>query len=74
MTDYTTAFHDRFGATDPRGLTAPLRAELRREVVEAVRGGMAQIEASRRFGVSRRTVGNWVRAEQDQSRCSSGPR
>jgi transposase len=70
MSDYTTAFRDRFGAADPRGLTAQLRVELRREVVAAVRGGMAQIEASRRFGVSRRTVGNWVRAAEE-SRLSS---
>jgi transposase len=54
----------RGGAPDARSLSPQARAELRREVVVAVRGGMTRLEAARRFGVSRRTVGIWMRAYQ----------
>ncbi|WP_189209822.1 helix-turn-helix domain-containing protein [Actinokineospora fastidiosa] len=35
--------------------------DLRRRVVASVESGLAQVEAARRFGVSRQTVGVWVR-------------
>jgi transposase len=50
------------GAPDARSLSPQARAELRREVILAVRGGMTRLEAARRFGVSRRTVGSWMQA------------
>lgn|GEM_PF-2188533 len=49
-------------AHDIRSLSPQARAGVRREVVLAVRDGMTRLEAARRFGVSRRTVGVWVRA------------
>ncbi|MFC5290986.1 helix-turn-helix domain-containing protein [Actinokineospora guangxiensis] len=46
---------------DARGLPAEVLGHLRRQVVAAVEAGIAQVEAARRFGVSRQTVGLWVR-------------
>jgi transposase len=51
----------RVGVRDARSLPAAARDQLRREVVLAVRDGMTRLEAARRFGVSRRTVGIWSR-------------
>ena len=46
---------------DARGLPAEVLGDLRRRVVAAVESGLAQTEAARVFGVSRQTVGVWVR-------------
>lgn len=48
-------------AGDARGLSADVLGDLRRQVVSSVESGLAQVEAARRFGVSRQTVGLWVR-------------
>jgi transposase len=54
----------RVEAAGRRSLPAAARDQLRREVVIAVRDGMTRLEAARRFGVSRRTVGIWTRTFQ----------
>ncbi|HEX3612524.1 MAG TPA: hypothetical protein VHU88_12630 [Sporichthyaceae bacterium] len=64
MTEQFEVLIHRFGAPDARSLSPQARADLRRDVVVAVRGGMSRLEASRRYSVSRRTVGIWVRAYQ----------
>ncbi|MBC6448048.1 helix-turn-helix domain-containing protein [Actinokineospora xionganensis] len=51
---------------DPRALPANVLADLRRRVVAAVEAGMAQVDAARLFGVSRQTVGLWVREYRDR--------
>ncbi|SDJ27642.1 Transposase [Actinokineospora alba] len=51
---------------DPRALPANVLADLRRRVVAAVETGMAQVDAARLFGVSRQTVGLWVREYRDR--------
>ncbi|MGW5052912.1 helix-turn-helix domain-containing protein [Actinokineospora sp. NPDC004072] len=48
-------------ARDARRLPADILGDLRRRVVASVESGVAQVEAARRFGVSRQTVGVWVR-------------
>jgi transposase len=45
---------------DARKLNAATQGHLRRSVVQAVRGGMSQTEASRVFGASLRAVNKWV--------------
>lgn len=47
---------------DARGLPAGALERLRRQVVEAVEAGTPQMQAAFLFGVSRRSVGEWVRA------------
>jgi transposase-like protein len=64
MIDHTSGVLNLFGAPDARSLSPRARVELRREVIVAVLGGLTQLEAARRFGVSRRTVGIWTRAYQ----------
>ncbi|HVK19761.1 MAG TPA: helix-turn-helix domain-containing protein [Actinokineospora sp.] len=51
--------------TDSRALSADVLADLRRRVVAAVASGVAQVEVARLFGVSRQTVGAWVREYRD---------
>lgn len=51
---------------DPRALPGNVLADLRRRVVAAVESGMAQVDAARLFGVSRQTVGLWVREYRDR--------
>jgi transposase len=51
---------------DARFLSLRAQEDLRRRVVIAVRGGMYQAEAARSFGVSRKSVNNWMK------RCRSG--
>ncbi|SDD76163.1 helix-turn-helix domain-containing protein [Actinokineospora iranica] len=48
-------------AGDARGLSSDALVELRKRVVAAVEAGTAQVEVARLFGVSRQTVGVWVR-------------
>jgi len=38
---------------------------LRRQVLQAVRGGMAQTEAARTFGASLRAVSKWMRLDRE---------
>jgi transposase len=58
----TTESRDVLGANDARSLPPDAQAELRRRVVAAVVEGMSQQRAARKFNVSRRSVGVWVRA------------
>lgn len=46
---------------DARSLPAEALVDLRRRVVSAVEAGTPQVEVARLFGVSRQTVGAWVR-------------
>jgi transposase len=64
VTDNPPALLIGRAATDPRRLPPVARAELRREVLVAVRDGLTRREAARRFGVSRRTIGVWIRTYQ----------
>ncbi|WP_020667778.1 helix-turn-helix domain-containing protein [Amycolatopsis nigrescens] len=50
--------------TDARSLSADALEALRRRAVAAVESGMSQVEAARLYGVSRKTVGVWVRAHR----------
>lgn len=50
---------------DARRLPPPVQEDLRRRVVAAVEGGLSQARAAQEFGVSRRSVGIWVRAHRD---------
>jgi transposase len=50
--------------TDARRLSPEVQEDLRRRVVAAVDGGLTQLEAARVFGVSRRAVGVWIRAQR----------
>lgn len=58
---------------DARGLPANVLGDLRRQVVAAVESGLAQVEAARRFGVSRQTVGVWVRDYRDRGEGAFRP-
>jgi transposase len=51
--------------SDARTLSAATLEELRRRAVAAVESGVPQVEVARLFGVSRQTVGSWVRAYRD---------
>ncbi|MGQ0843189.1 MAG: helix-turn-helix domain-containing protein, partial [Sporichthyaceae bacterium] len=51
-------------AMDARRLPPQVQEDLRRRVVAAVEGGMSQLTAAQAFGVSRRAVGTWVRANR----------
>ena len=48
------------GRPDARKLDIGTQTNLRRTVVQAVRGGMRQTEASNVFGVSLRAVSKWM--------------
>jgi transposase len=41
--------------------------QLRRRAVQAVRDGMSQLEAARIFGVTRQTVGVWIKRARNRS-------
>jgi transposase len=49
-------------AGDARGLPTDALVDLRKRVVAAVEAGASQAQVARLFGVSRQTVGAWVRA------------
>lgn len=52
---------------DARSLPAAAQEQLRRRAVQAVRDGMSQVEAARIFGVTRQTVGTWVKRAGNRS-------
>ncbi len=47
--------------TDFRSLPPEAQEEIRRKTIQAVLGGMTQIEAAKLFGVTRQAVGGWVK-------------
>lgn len=49
---------------DARTLGAAAQQLLRRQVVQAVRGGMTQTAAARTYGASLRAVSHWVRLDR----------
>ena len=51
--------------TDTRTLESAALHLLRRQVVQAVRGGMSQTEAARTFGASLRAVSKWRRLDRE---------
>ena len=51
--------------TDTRKLDGATQAHLRKLVVKAVRGGMAQTEAAATYGVSLRAVSKWMKLSRD---------
>jgi transposase len=52
---------------DARSLSSVTQEELRRRAVQAVRGGMTQLEAARIFGITRQTVGLWMKKSRNRS-------
>lgn len=59
---------------DARSLSPEALEELRRRAVAAVESGVSQSEVARLLGVSRKTVGSWVRAFRDAGEQSFRPR
>ena len=53
------------GRTDARTLESAALHLLRRQVVQAVRGGMSQTDAARTFGASLRAVSKWRRLDRE---------
>jgi len=52
---------------DARSLPPAAQEQLRRRAVQAVRDGMTQLEAARIFGVTRQTIGVWVKKVGNKS-------
>jgi transposase len=52
---------------DARSLPSAAQEQLRRRAVQAVREGMTQLEAARIFGVTRQTIGVWVKKVGNKS-------
>lgn len=44
-------------------MSKPIDPKLRNEIVAAVKGGMAQTEAGRLYGVSSKTINTWCRTD-----------
>lgn len=61
---------------DARKLSPQAQEDLRRRVVEAVKGGLSQAEAARTFLVSRQSVNAWMKAvrKDGQDALASGKR
>ncbi|NKQ57448.1 helix-turn-helix domain-containing protein [Amycolatopsis sp. K13G38] len=62
------------GSAGARSLPADALERLRRQAVSAVESGMPQSHVARLFGVSRKTVGNWMRAYQANGELAFRPR
>jgi transposase len=52
---------------DARSLSPAAQEQLRRRAAQAVRDGMTQLEAARIFGVTRQTVGVWIKRARNRS-------
>lgn len=52
-------------SSDARRLPPEAQEHLRRQVIDAVQGGITQAEAARRYGVSREAVRLWMRRVED---------
>jgi transposase len=59
---------------DARSLSAEALETLRRRAVAAVESGVSRAEVARLFGVSRKTVGAWVSAYQQQGEDAFRPK
>lgn len=44
-------------------MSKPIDSQLRQEIMNAVKSGMTQLEASRLYGVSSKTISNWCRQD-----------
>jgi transposase len=62
------------GVLDGRKLSAGALEEMRRRAVDAVESGVPQVDVARIFGVSRQTVGNWVRIYRSKGEEALRPR
>jgi len=60
-------------AGDARGLPTDALIDLRKRVVAAVEAGASQAQVARLFGVSRQTVGAWVRAYRNRGDSAFRP-
>src|ERR1700738_690593 len=58
---------------DTRSLPAAALEDLRRRAVAAVESGRSQVEVARLLGVSRKTVGVWVRAYRSSGEAAFPP-
>jgi len=59
---------------DARSLKPDAQAALRRRAVDAVAGGMTQIEAAKVFGVTRQAVGKWMQVWRQGGQRALAPR
>jgi transposase len=62
------------GAAGARSLPADALERIRRQAVAAVESGVSQSRVAQLFGVSRRSVGTWVRAYQVSGEAALRPR
>lgn len=62
------------GSTGARSLRPEALERLRRQAVAAVESGLPQSHVARNFGVSRKTVGNWMRAYEAAGESAFRPR
>lgn len=64
----------RMTTVDVRSLPGDAVVGLRRQAVAAVASGMSQIQVAQVLGVSRKTVGAWVRSYREHGEASLPPR
>lgn len=69
-----TMYLDQKSTAGARSLPADALEKLRRQAVAAVESGMPQSHVARLFGVSRKTVGNWMRAYHADGEVAFRPR
>jgi transposase len=62
------------GAAGARSLPADALERIRRQAVAAVESGIPQARVAQLFGVSRKSVGNWVRVYQARGEAALRPR
>lgn len=62
------------GAAGARSLPADALERIRRQAVAAVESGISQSRVADLFGVSRKSVGSWVRAYQTRGEAALRPR
>jgi transposase len=66
--------HRDLGGADARSLPADALERIRRQAVAAVESGVSQSRAAQLFGVSRKSVGTWVRVYQAGGEAALRPR
>jgi transposase len=67
-------FRHELGAAGARSLPAEALERIRRQAVAAVESGVSQSRVAQLFGVSRKSVGNWVRVYQASGAAALRPR